>query len=339
MSKTISAMAVLATAFVASQAMAQDKIELKATTFVPPTHFFATSFLEPWAADIAKRTGGKVSIRVYAGNSPLGNVANQDDQVEAGVTDVAFGQNAFPPGRHPRTLILSLPFMGADSYSGSMTLWSMRDSHLAEDFKGFKVLGLLCGKAFGIFTRDKKAERFEDLRGLRIRTISPQSQAALQHIGAVPVALPAGQIYESLEKGILDGAMMGYDGLVGFRVERLVKYYFAGNMFVSCFQVVMNQKKFDSLPSEAKKAIDETTGDAWISPFVEEWEKSHTRALKIAGERGVVEVLGDPQARAKWREQFKPVIDQQLAELEKQGITNARAMYEEMLKRVAHYTK
>jgi len=98
---TIAAAVLLA----AQPAGAQDKIELKASTFVPPTHWFFSEILTQWAAEMAKRTGGNVTVRLFAGNSPFGNVVNQADQVAAGVTDAAIGLNGVPRGRVPRTLI------------------------------------------------------------------------------------------------------------------------------------------------------------------------------------------------------------------------------------------
>ena len=322
-----------------SHAAAQERVELKITTFVPPTHFFLTDFLQPWAAEITKRTSGRVTARFYAGNSPLGNTGNQADQVAAGVSDIAMGSNGFPRGRLPRSSIMELPLMAPTSVAATKALWSMRESHLSEDFKGFKVLGLMCGTSLGFFTRDKKVEKLEDLKGLRIRVISPQAQAALQLIGAVPVALPAPQIYENLERGIVDGVIMGYDGLVGFRVENLVKYHFPARMFVGCFHVFMNPKRFESLSGDAKKAIEETSGDPWTDAFPNAYDKSDRASHAVAAKKGVIDIPVSPEAREKWRDQFKPVVDRELAALESKGVANARGIYEEMLKRVSQHTR
>ncbi|MSQ72234.1 MAG: TRAP transporter substrate-binding protein [Betaproteobacteria bacterium] len=329
----------VAVAVAAHPAIAQEKIELKASTFVPPGHFFVADFLTPWAAEMAKRTNGTVTVRTFAGNSPFGNVANQSDQVAAGVMDIALAQNGFPRGRMPRALLMELPQMASGSEAASKALWSMRDSHLAAETKGFKLLGMMCGTAIGFFTRDKKVERMEDLKGLRIRVTNAQSQAVLQHLGGVPVTLPVPQIYESLEKGIIDGAIMGYDGVMAFKVENLVRYHYTAQMFVTCFHVVMNQKKYDELPAIAKKAIDDTTGDPWVAAFAASWNKSE-QAGRVAGmAKGIIESPVSPEQRAKWREQFKPVVDQQIAETEKQGVPNARAIYDEMLKRTAQFAR
>ncbi len=317
-------------------ASAQDKIELKATTLVPPTHFFVTEGLQPWADEMAKRTGGKVTVRVFAGNSPFGNAANQTDQVTAGVTDVAWTLNGIPAGRLPRTLIMEFPLIAANSKAASQTLWSMRTSHLADDFRDFRVLNLNCTNGLGFAMREKKVEHIEDLKGLRVRAPSTQVQAMLQHIGAVPVTMPPAQIYESLEKGVIDGATSGYDGVRAFRLENIVKYYNVAQISVTCFHIVMTQKRYESLPAEARKAIDKTTGDAWDRALPAIWNKADSLARESALAKGVTEITVTPETRAKWRAAFKPLIDRQLADLEKQGIANARAIYDEMVKRAAH---
>ena len=125
-------------------APAQEQIELKVSTFVPPMHWFHSEIMTQWASEISRRTGGKVTVRLFAGNSPFGNVANQADQVAAGVTDLAMGLNGVPRGRLPRTSIMELPLVASTSAAATKTLWSMRESHLADDYKGFKLLGLHC---------------------------------------------------------------------------------------------------------------------------------------------------------------------------------------------------
>jgi len=325
-------------ALAAHSSLAQDRIELKATTFVPPTHWFVAEGLQPWAAEMEKRTGGKVTVRVFAGNSPFGNAANQADQVNAGVTDLAWGLNGVPANRLPRTLIMELPLIAPNSKAASQALWSMRAS-LADDYKGFHVVGLHCTNGVGFALRDKRIAGLEDLKTLRIRSPSLQVQAMLQHIGAVPVTMPPAQIYESLEKGTIDGATTGYDGLHGFRLESVTKYYYVAQISVTCFHIVMAAKRYESLPAEARKAIDETTGEAWDKTFPALWDKADSLARDAALAKGVGEITVTAETRAKWRELFKPLVDRQLADLEKQGVADARAIYDEMVRRAAQYAK
>jgi TRAP-type C4-dicarboxylate transport system substrate-binding protein len=339
MTRMLRTSAAAAALLAALPAGAQDKIELKVSTFVPPTHWFHSEILTQWAAELPKRTGGKVTVRLFAGNSPFGNVANQADQVSAGVTDAAIGLNGVPRGRLPRTLLMELPLVASSSAAATRTLWSMRESHLADDYKGFKLLGLNCSTGIGFFTRERKVQKLDDLKGLRVRAPSSQIQATLQHLGAVPVTMGPAQIYESLEKRTLDGVAMVYDGLVGFRLEGLVKHYYVADMFVTCFHAVMNERKFQSLPADVQKAIDETTGDAWAEAFPKAWEKSEKASGDLARGKGITEERPDAATREQWRTMLKPVIEGQIAETEKQGVANARAIYDEMVKRAAGYAR
>ncbi len=325
---------ILVTAHMAS---AQDKIQLRVTSFAPPTHWWVTKVLDGWAAEMAKRTNGKVEVRVFAGNSPYGKLFNQADQVKASVTDIAQAMNGLPTGRNPRSLIMEIPLVAATSNAATKTLWSMRDSHLAEDYKAFKLLALHCTNGVGIGTRKKKIEKLDDLKGLRIRVPNNQIQALMINIGAVPVRMGTAKFYESLERGIIDGLMTGYEGIRSFRLEKLLKYYYFTRISVICFNTVMNQDKYDSLPADVKIALDATTGDAWINAVPALWDESDNSARATAKAAGMIEVSVSDATRDKWRKRLAPVIDQLLVAAEKQGVGNAREIYAEMLKRAEKF--
>jgi len=317
---------------------AQETIELKASTFVPPTQWFVKEGLEPWAKEMHKLTGGKVHIRIFAGNSPFGNIANQDDQVAAGVTDIAWGLNGVPAGRYPRTSIMEIPLVATSAEAAAKTLWSMRKTYLAKDFKRFKLLNLNCTNGIGFALKNKVATKLDDLKGLRIRSPSSKMQSLLQFIGAVPVTMGPGQLYESLQKGTLDGAVTGWDGVRGFRLEDVIKNYYAAKMAVICFHVVMNKKRYDGLPADVRKAIDETTAK-WVDSFPKQWDNADEVARASALAKGVVETKATNADRANWRNRLKPVINRMISNVEKEGVPNARKIYDVMIKRAAIYEK
>ncbi len=335
--RTTALAAAIAALGFATSASAQT--ELKFTTFVPPTHGFVVDVLEPLGKDIEKRSGGKVTVRVFAGNSPFGKTENQADQVRQGVVDVAWGLNGIPRGRFLRTSIMELPFVAESADSASKTLWSMVPGTLAEDYKGFKVLAVHCHNPGLFHTRDKKIEKLEDVKGLRMRAPNPPTQALLQHLGATPVGMPPTQVYENIEKGVIDGAVFPWDAIKGFRLENLLKHHFDARVYSSCFHVVMNEQKYAGLAPEVKKAFDETTGPVLVDKFGDWWNRWDQAGLDAVKPLGHVIVPVAQQQREAWRAQLKPVIDGQLAELEKAGVANARAIYDEMLKRVASFVK
>ena len=219
--RTILASAVLAA--LCGAAAAQERVQLKISSFTPPPHWTNSQLFQPWAQELEKKSGGKVRAQLFAGNSAFGKIENQTDQVKAGATDLAWVMNGVPRGRFLRSLIMDLPFMAPDAHSSTRAMWAMLPTHLKEDYAGFKVLAITCHNAGDFFFRERKVERIEEVKSLRVRSPSSQVQAWLQHVGAVPVTMGPGQIYESLEKGTMDGILTVYDGIRGFRLESLVE--------------------------------------------------------------------------------------------------------------------
>jgi TRAP-type C4-dicarboxylate transport system substrate-binding protein len=149
--------------------------------------------------------------------------------------------------------------------------------------------------------------------------------------------MPPGQVYENIEKGVIDGAVFPWDAIKGFRLEGVLKYHFDARVYTSCFHIVMNEAKYAGLPADVRKAIDDTTGATMVDRFGELWNKWDQAGLDVVKPRGNVIVPVSNEQREKWRAQLKPLIDSQLAELQKEGVANARAVYDEMLKNVQKF--
>jgi TRAP-type C4-dicarboxylate transport system substrate-binding protein len=334
MKKTVPALAAAVALAYAAGAPAQ---ELKFSTFVPPAHGFVVDVLEPLGKEIEKRSGGKVTVRVFAGNSPFGNVVNQADQVKQGVVDLAFGLNGIPGGRYQRTSIMEFPFVAESSASASKSLWSMRGGALAEDWKEFKLAALHCHNPGLFHTRDKSLKSIEDVKGLRMRAPNPPTQALLAYLGATPVGMPPGQVYENLQKGVIDGAVFPWDAIKGFRLENSLKHHLDARVYTSCFHLVMNPQRFAALPADVRSAIDGAIGRPLVDNFGAWWDKWDKAGLDAVKPLGHEIVSVSNAQREAWRGQLRPVIDGELDKLEKAGIGNARAIYGEMLRAVARF--
>lgn len=310
---------------------------MRFSTFVPPTHGFVVDVLEPLGKEIEKKTGGKVKTRVFAGNSPFGKVENQADQVKQGVIDLAFGLNGIPRGRYQRTSIMEMPFVAETAGSASKALWAMREGLLAEDWKEFKLAALHCHNPGLFHTRDKPLKTIHDVRGLRMRAPNPPTQALLAHLGATPVGMPPGQVYENIEKGVIDGAVFPWDAIKGFRLENILKYHLDARVYTACFHLVMNPKRFSALPADVQKAIDSSIGEPLVARFGSLWDKWDKAGLDAVKPLNHEIVAVSNETREKWRAELKPVIDGELAKLQSAGVSNARAIYDEMLKQVARF--
>jgi len=314
-------------------------ITLKLSHFLPSTHPSQKDFLEPWAAELEKRTNGKVKVEIYPAGSAFGHVAKQFDQVRAGVVDIAHGLTGFPRGRLPRTLVTDLPFLVKTSDAASRTLWDLYPTYLAEEYKGMKMLAMHAHNAGLIHTRDKQVKTMSDLKGLRIRTPSLAVSNMLKAMGATPVGLPPTQVYENLSKGVIDGNVFPYEAVSSFKLYEVLGYHLDAKAYTTSFYFAMNQKKYDSLPADVRKVIDDISGDTLVAKFGPWWTKWDQPGIAAIAKKGnPVTTLSDAQ-RDEWRAALAPMIEAYLADMEKKGVKNAREIYAKAQELVAKYEK
>ena len=324
---------------VGHQADAQQTIELKVSHYLPAVHGIHTDFIEPWARELERRTNNKVKVTIFPGGSSFGDVARQYDQVTAGVIDIAHGLHGIPRGRFPRTSVIDLPFLTENADVATRTLWALYPKYLKDEYRGVKVLALHAHNGGLIHTREKQITQLADLKGLRIRAPSPAVQMMLEYLGATPVGLPPGQVYENLQKGAIDGAVFPWDPVSSFKLAEVLKYHLDARTYTVSFFFVMNQRKYDGLPPDVKQAIDDISGDALIPKFGPWWNKWDQAGLDQAKARGNVIVRLSDEERQRWREALTPMTESYLKSIEDQGVKNVREIYDEALRLVAQFEK
>lgn len=314
------------------------EIELKLSHFLPPGHGMHRDWFVPWGEELAKRTNGKVKLTVFPAGSAFGNPARQLEQAVSGVVDIAHGLRGVPAGRFNRMGLIEFPFLVETANAASRTLWEMYPKHFAGEFPDtVKVLGLHAHNAGLIHTGAKQVKTMDDLKGLRIRSPSPQINAMLQQLGATPVGLPPGEVYENLQRGVIDGAVFPWDPINSFRLFEVTKYHLDARSYTASFYFIINKRKYDGLPADVKKAIDDTTGAALTEKFGDWWNQWDAPGLEAASKKGNVMTSLSAEERARWRDTLKPTTEKLLTDLEGQGVKDARAIYAEMQQRIAKY--
>lgn len=316
-------------------------ITLKISHYLPDKHGIHTDFLEPWARELEAKTGGKVSVEVLPGSTAFGNVAKQMDQARAGVVDIAHGLAGIPRGRLPRTSIMDMPFLTQSADAATRTLWDLyKEGLLADEYKGVKPLALHCHNAGLIHTTDTPVRTPDDLKGLRLRTPSPAISEAVATLGGTPVGMPPAEVYENLQKKVLDGTIFTWDAVGAFRLNEVVKYHTDARTYTTCFYFVMNEKKYNSLPDDVRAAIDSISGDTLIPKFGPWWDAWDARGMQDAKDKGHEIITLTDAERKVWAERLQPMADAWIAKLAKDdNVPNAAAIYDRAKALVAKYEK
>lgn len=330
--------ALAATALCAATMPAAAQTTLKLSHYLPPVHGIHTDFIVPWTEQVTQCTGGAVKFEIFPGGTQLGNIAKQQEQVLAGVVDIAHGLHGTPRGRFPRTSLIELPFMTKDAGAASKTLWEMYPEYLAPEYKGLKVLALHAHNGGLIHTSNKKVEKMEDLKGLRLRTPSPAISEMLTALGATPQGLPPGEVYENIQKNVIDGTVFPWDPVKSYGLNEVLKYHLEAGTYTVPFFFVMNQRKYDSLPENVRKCIDQASGDALVAKFGAWWNKWDEAGRKEAEQAGHTIIKLSDEERERWRKALQPTIDAYIKQTSAQ-VENAQQIVDEMRKRLAQKEK
>jgi TRAP-type transport system periplasmic protein len=321
----------------AGPALAQQPapIELKLSSFLPPVHQMMSTVFPAWIKELEQKSNGRLTVKMFPAQQ-MGPMQRQYDLARTGVADIAFVLHGGTPGRFPLTELAQLPFLMPSAEVAAQALMDLVPDYLAKEHEGVKILYLFAHAPGSIHTRQKPVRSVADLKGMRIRHPSTTVSDMLAAYGATPVGVPPNDIAEAMNKGTIDGLVMPYDGVYGFRLGNEVKYTTELLGYVSTFAVVMNPASFAKLPPDLQKLIDDTTGKPAAKMVGRAWDEIEVPGKKYMQESGDQIISLTPEQRAEFAKAAEPVTEKRLAELEGKGLP-ARAVYAKMKALSAQY--
>ncbi|MEJ2639826.1 MAG: TRAP transporter substrate-binding protein [Desulfosarcinaceae bacterium] len=296
-------------------------IVLKFAHPYPPMHPQHKGVLVPWAKKIEEASGGAVKIKFIPGGA-LGKPGQAYDMVEKNIADIGWDIADYTPGRFPLTTVIELPFMVQTAEKASVALWKTYEQfpEFQKEYADTKLL-MLSAHAPGFFATVKKpVKSLADLKGLKIKTASSFTTNALELFGAVPVTQPVTETYTSLERGVLDGVVMPFDGIVIFKLNELLKYYTPADFYSLVFWVAMNKHKFESLPDNVQQIIEENSGLSFSRAFGKSFDQTYAAMKQVCLKTGMQEVKFPDSEMQKLIQLTEPMKDQWVKEMEAKGL-------------------
>lgn len=233
------------------------KVELKASIFLPPSSSFNKG-IDLWAKQVEEKSKGRIKINIFP-SSQMGPPPRQFDLVRTGVVDFALVLHGLTPGRFPLTELAHLPGAITYGFAGSKSLSQIGPELLKADHPSVKILEMIAISPVPVITK-AEVTKASDLKGKRVRAAGSVQSAVLDALGAVPVLIQPGEMNEALSKGMIEGASVGYSGIVTFHLAEANKFVFEGDLGSITFAWLMNEAAYNKLPDDLKKVIDETTG-------------------------------------------------------------------------------
>lgn len=296
----------VATIATVSYASAARSVHLTYSIFFPPTHGQCLAGME-WAKEIERLTDGKVKITVFPGGT-LTRPNQCYDGVVKGISDIGMSCFAYTRGRFPAMEALDLPLGYPDGMTATRVANAFYEKFKPAELEDVKVL-YLHAHGPGLLHTQKPVKKISDLQNMKIRStgLSAKVVAAL---GAVPVAMPQGDTYESLQKGVVEGTFGPIEVLKGWRQAEVVKYTTDCNSvgYTTTMFVVMNKAKWASLGPEIQSVF-EATSRKWIDVHGHRWDQVDEEGRAYTTGRGNEILNLDEDQSNRWKDKVRPIID------------------------------
>ncbi len=305
-------------------------LELSLSLIIPSRHNRYVHVLEPWLKMVEERTKARVKITPYFANS-LSPTNQMFEAATTGLADISEGITYANPGRFPLTETMMLPELGIKTaLSASQALWHLYRTvpEFQAEYKGAKVLWLHASPPLKLTTTKKPVRTLDDLKNMKIWVTGSVPVVTGKALGFSPVPMAPGDVYLALEKGVIDGAIADNEIFVSRKFVDISKYFTELDITQVAFYVVMNQQKWESLPPEVKKVLEELSG-GWAVEFSGKIrDKEEKEAEEVAKAKGTTYIRFSDAEKEKIAGILAPVKEKYVSDLEAKGLPGRKVMQE-----------
>lgn len=259
------AMAGLAVGMSAGVAAAQD-IALRVADSLPVDHYIAASLLMPFLAEVEEKSGGEIGFDYFPAQQ-LGKAKDMLSLTQTGVTDIGYIGASYLADKLPLSAVAQLPGAFASSCEGTMAYWELAKPGGVLDQaeyapEGVRALMVLALAPYQLFSAQEIGD-LASFKGQKMRTSGGTQSLAMSKLGGVPVQMSAPETREALSRGTLDAVVFPHSSIPPYDLTPHLKSATEGlNLGSFVLAYMISQKKFDSLPEEARAMLTEAGENA-----------------------------------------------------------------------------
>lgn len=305
-------------------AKAADPIKLTYSNFFPPTHI-QSKLAQAWCDEVAKRTKGRVKIEYFPGQT-LTKASQVYDGVVQGLSDLGLCLFGYTRGRFPLMEVVDLPLGYPNGKVATKVANAVAMKFKPKELSDVEVMYLHAHGPGLLHTKSKAVSKMEDLKGLKIRSHGTTAKVVAA-LGGTPVAMPMPELYQALQRGVVDGGMYPVETNKGWKMAEVVKYCTENyaNAYTTTFFVVMNKAKWAKLPADIQKIIREINA-LWIDKHGAAWDTSDEVGRKFMLQKGNKFIKLSPAEAARWKKATDPVLQAYVADAAKKGVPAKEAL-------------
>lgn len=313
-----------------STALAAD-VTLRFAHFWPPVAGLHKNVYQKWADAVEKESAGRIKVEMYP-SATLAKPPAQYEAVKNQVADVTATVLGYSANRFPLTQVVELPGVTGKGTHGSCVVQTLYDEGLLDaEYKDTKPLFLFTHGPGHFHTQAKAITRPADFKGMKIRRPTTVVSKVLEEMGAKPVGMPAPKSYPSMQRGVIDGVALPWEGALAFRLNELAKNHTEVGLYTLSFIVTMNKSVYNGLPADLKKVIDNNSGQKWSQIAGTEFDNADVkgRAQAVKAGHNIVTIEGGVD-NPEWKPFLDKAKESYLSEVEARN-KPARKVYKRAL--------
>ncbi|MGH1330416.1 MAG: TRAP transporter substrate-binding protein [Paracoccaceae bacterium] len=304
------------------------EVTLRFQHFVSPNSGSPEYFMQPWAEKVEAESNGRIKIDIFPLMQLGGRAPDQYDLIRDGAIDGGWVIPGYQPGRFPEAEALELPFMTPKSGEvASIAAWEFTQKNLMDDFSDVKVIAAHMHGEGLVHKKGPAIAKVEDFKGLSLRAPTRTSTLLLSKLGATPIGLPVPAFPEALAKGVLDGGVITFEMAPSLKLDELTDSHtdMSGDrsLYNLYFIWAMNKAKYDSLPDDLKKVIDDNSGlmaSAWSGRAYDMGDEDGFKVLDASDNE--IAVLSEAET-ARIKALGDEVIAEWSADMDSKGMNGA----------------
>jgi TRAP-type C4-dicarboxylate transport system substrate-binding protein len=247
------------------------------------------------------------------------------------VADISFVPPSFYAGTLPWNTVTQLPYWttaleGARVYRRVMAACPELSQELMR--YGVRPLVVTSISQYDVGTVKKPVRSPEDLKNLKLKTSGGLFDKIAKQYGIIPVVVPSPEIYEATQRGIIDGNILSFPSVKGYRVNELEKYHTFG-LRMGGYPALwtINEKKWQKIPEDLRKALLKVS-EEFSDYSANSWDEEQVNLVQQFEKEGMVIYRPAREDRAKWEAPLKGIEEIWIQDMEKKGLS-ARKVFAE----------
>ncbi|HSG04715.1 MAG TPA: TRAP transporter substrate-binding protein DctP [Marinobacterium sp.] len=168
---------------------------------------------------------------------------------------------------------------------------------------------------------EEPIQDLSNLDGKLVRSIGPLVSSMIEAWGGKPVFVAPKEVFQSAERGVVDGINMGVATYSSWKLWSVMPYMINANLFYGNIMYMMNKNKFDSLSTSNQEALLEAAKEAevWLKPRYEDWVDQRVGNAVMKGGGAAVSIENEKRlamieaAQASWTGEVDAACGEQLA--------------------------